>query len=40
MAGFAADTDGLVSIIKHKLKKTQYRPHLIGGCLAGVGLTF
>jgi len=35
----AADLDGLVRIVKRKLKKTQYRPHLIDGCLAGTGLT-
>ena len=35
----AADLDGLVRIIKRKLKKIQYRPHLIDGCLAGTGLT-
>ena len=40
MADFAAaDLDGLVRIVKRKLKKLQYRPHLIGGCLAGTGLT-
>jgi len=39
MANFAAaDLDGLVRIIKRKLKKIQYRPHLIDGCLAGTGL--
>ena len=35
----AADLDGLVRIIKRKLKKIQYRPHLIDGCLAPTGLT-
>ena len=35
----AANLDGLVRIIKRKLKKIQYRPHLIDGCLTGVGLT-
>jgi transposase len=35
----AADLDSLVRIIKRKLKKIQYRPHLIDGCLAGTGLT-
>ena len=35
----AADVDGLVRIIKRKLKKIQYRPHLIDGCLAATGLT-
>jgi hypothetical protein len=40
MANFAAaDLDGLVRIIKHKLKKIQHRPHLIDGCLATTGLT-
>jgi transposase len=34
----AADLDGLVRIIKRKLKKIQYRPHLIHGCLAAAGL--
>jgi hypothetical protein len=34
----AADLDGLVRIIKRKLKKIQYRPHLINGCLAATGL--
>ena len=39
MANFAAaDLDGLVRIIKRKLRKIQYRPHLIDGCLAGTGL--
>ena len=33
----AADLDGLVRIVKRKLK-LQYRPHLIDGCLAGTGL--
>jgi transposase len=35
----AADLDGLVRIIKRKLKKIQYRPHLINGCLTATGLT-
>ena len=34
----AADLDGLVRIVKRKLKKIQYRPHLIDGCLAATGL--
>ena len=34
----AADLDGLVRILKRKLKKIQYRPHLIDGCLAATGL--
>ena len=39
MANFAAaDLDGLVRIIKRKLKKIQYRPHLIDGCLAATDL--
>jgi transposase len=40
MANFAAaDLADLIRIIKRKLKKIQYRPHLIDGCLAGTGLT-
>ena len=40
MANFAAaDLEGLVRIVMRKLKKIQYRPHLIDGCLAGTGLT-
>jgi|GEM_PF-1098930 hypothetical protein len=35
----AADLASLVRIVKRKLKKIQYRPHLIDGCLAGTGLT-
>ncbi|MER6946562.1 transposase [Nonomuraea sp. NPDC000554] len=35
----ATDLTGLVRIIKRKLKKIQYRPHLIDGCLAQTGLT-
>jgi hypothetical protein len=31
--------NGLVRIVKRKLKKIQYRLHLIDGCLAGTGLT-
>jgi hypothetical protein len=32
MANFAAaDVDGLVRIVKRKLKMIQYRPHLIDG---------
>ena len=34
----AADLDGLVRIVKRKLKKIQYRPHLINGCLAATDL--
>jgi len=33
-----ADLDGLVRIVKRKLKKIQSRPHLIDGCTAGTGL--
>jgi hypothetical protein len=40
MANFAAPGQGhLVRIIKRKLKKIQYRPHLIAGCLTATGLT-
>jgi hypothetical protein len=35
----AADLNGLVRIVKRKLKKIQYRPYLIDGCLAATGLT-
>jgi hypothetical protein len=35
----AADVNGLVRVIKRKLKKIQYRPRLIDGCLAATGLT-
>ena len=39
MVNFAVtDLDGLVRIVKRKLKKIQYRPHLIDGCLAATGL--
>ncbi|MFJ2582971.1 transposase [Kitasatospora aureofaciens] len=34
----AADLTSLTRIIKRKLKKIQYRPELIDGCLAGTGL--
>jgi hypothetical protein len=34
----AADLDSLVRIVKRKLKKIQYRPCLINGCLATTGL--
>ena len=30
----------LVQVIRHGLKKIQYQPGLIEGCLAGTGLTF
>jgi transposase len=40
MVNFAApDLDSLVRIVKRKLKKIQYRPHLIDGCLTPTGLT-
>ena len=40
MANFAApNLDHLIRIVKRKLKKIQYRPHLIDGCLAKTGLT-
>jgi hypothetical protein len=29
----------LVRIVTRKLKKIQYRPHLVSGCLAKTGLT-
>jgi hypothetical protein len=39
MASFAAaDLDGLVRVVRRKLKKIRYRPRLTGGCLAGTGL--
>jgi hypothetical protein len=39
MANFAAaDQASPIRIIKRKLNKIQYRPHLIDGCLARVGL--
>jgi transposase len=39
MANFVAtDLTGLVRIMKRKLKKIQYRPELINGCLAETGL--
>ncbi|WP_327588235.1 hypothetical protein OHA25_15355 [Nonomuraea sp. NBC_00507] len=34
-----ADMPGLVRIVKRKLKKIQYRPHLLTGCLTQTGLT-
>ncbi|WP_405689484.1 hypothetical protein [Streptomyces sp. NBC_00057] len=34
----AANLDQLAAV-KRSLKKTQYRPHLIDGCLIGTGLT-
>lgn len=35
----AADLDHLTRVVKRKLKKIQYRPHLLDGCLAQTGLT-
>ena len=34
----AASFAHLVQVIRHGLKKIQYRPGLIEGCLAGTGL--
>lgn len=34
----AADLESLVRIVKRNLKKRQYRPHLIDGCLTPTGL--
>ena len=34
-----AAASGLTRIVKRKLKKIQYRPHLIDGCLAAADLT-
>lgn len=34
----AADLAHLARVIKRKLKKIQYRPHLIDGCLPPTGL--
>ena len=40
LANFAAPgLDHLVRIVKRKLKKIQYRPHLMHGCLAATGGT-
>lgn len=35
----AVGLDHLVAVSRRKLKKIQYRPDLIGGCLAGTGLS-
>jgi transposase len=35
----AANLDQLATAVKRSLKKVQYRPHLINGCLTGTGLT-
>lgn len=32
---YTSDLDSLVRIVKRKLKRIQYRPHLITNCLAG-----
>jgi len=37
--GRPADACHLIRLVKRKLKKIQYRPHLISGCLAATGLT-
>jgi hypothetical protein len=34
----ATNLDQLATAVKRSLKKPQYRPHLIDGCLAGTGL--
>lgn len=34
----AADLTGLTRTVKHRLKRIQYRPELIDGCLAETGL--
>ena len=39
LAALSPAAAGLVRIIKRKLKKIQYRPHLIDGCLTATGLT-
>jgi len=35
----AADLTHLTRVIKRELKKIQYRPHLVDGCLPPTGLT-
>ncbi|WP_302185366.1 transposase [Streptomyces sp. GMY02] len=35
----AANLDQLATAVKRSLKQTQYRSHLIDGCLTGTGLT-
>jgi hypothetical protein len=35
----AADLTHLTRVIKRKLKKIQYRPYLVDGCLPPTGLT-
>jgi hypothetical protein len=40
LANLAVATFGhLLQVIRHGLKKIQYQPGLIEGCLAGTGLT-
>lgn len=34
-----ADLCRLIRVVKRGLKKIQYRPHLVNGCLAEIGLT-
>lgn len=34
----AINVDHLAKTVKRRLKKLQYRPHLIDGCLKGAGL--
>jgi hypothetical protein len=34
----AANLDHLAQVMKRKLRKIQYRPHLIDGCLTETGL--
>ncbi|MCB8907673.1 MULTISPECIES: transposase [unclassified Streptomyces] len=36
----AADLDQIARAVKRRLKQIQYRPHVVGGCLAGTGLGF
>ena len=36
----AADLGQNTRAVKHRLKKVQYRPDLVDGCLTGTGLTF
>jgi transposase len=35
----AANLDHLVRVVKRRLKRIQYRPHVLEGCLAEAGLT-
>jgi hypothetical protein len=34
----AADLDQITEAVKRRLKKIQYRPHLVDGCIAASGL--